>query len=210
MPTAVSPSVPLCGRRGARCPQSHVGLYAGAGTLVFNFCSLREKLRQGICFTCFHTCESILVSSTKAKPPRKAAGMPTEERVQSPGLGSSHEQKGLASVCGENALCAHTHTRVHMHTPARTCTCLYTRIYMCTQTHVYICPQRHMYTRMHIHACAHICAHIPGTHVLELLLLFFGCQGMSDCLRPHGLQHLRVPCPSLSPGVCSSLRPLSQ
>ena len=27
---------------------------------------------------------------------------------------------------------------------------------------------------------------------------------------PHGLQHARLPCPSLSPGVCSSLYPLSQ
>ena len=26
---------------------------------------------------------------------------------------------------------------------------------------------------------------------------------MSDSLRPHGLQHGRLPCPSLSPGVCS-------
>ena len=28
--------------------------------------------------------------------------------------------------------------------------------------------------------------------------------------RPHGLQHTRFPCPSLSPGVCSSLCPWSQ
>ena len=27
---------------------------------------------------------------------------------------------------------------------------------------------------------------------------------MSDALRPHGLQHTRFPCPSLSPGVCSN------
>ena len=27
---------------------------------------------------------------------------------------------------------------------------------------------------------------------------------------PHGLQHIRVPCPSLSPGVCSNSCPLSQ
>ena len=26
---------------------------------------------------------------------------------------------------------------------------------------------------------------------------------MSDCLQPHGLQHTGLPCPSLSPGVCS-------
>ena len=28
-------------------------------------------------------------------------------------------------------------------------------------------------------------------------------------LRPHGLQHTRLPCPSLSPGVCSDSCPLS-
>ena len=33
---------------------------------------------------------------------------------------------------------------------------------------------------------------------------------MSDSLQPHGLQHARLPCPSLSPGVCSASCPLSQ
>ena len=33
---------------------------------------------------------------------------------------------------------------------------------------------------------------------------------MSDCLWPHGLQHARLPCPSLSPRVCSSSYPLSR
>ena len=33
---------------------------------------------------------------------------------------------------------------------------------------------------------------------------------LSDSLRPHGLQHARLPCPSLSPGVCSNSCPLSQ
>ena len=33
---------------------------------------------------------------------------------------------------------------------------------------------------------------------------------MSDSLPPHGLQHARLPCPSLSPGVCSNSCPLSQ
>ena len=32
---------------------------------------------------------------------------------------------------------------------------------------------------------------------------------MSDSLRPHGLQHARLPCPSPSPGVCSNSQPLS-
>ena len=33
---------------------------------------------------------------------------------------------------------------------------------------------------------------------------------MSDSLRPHGLQHARLPCPTLSPGVCSNSCPLSR
>ena len=33
---------------------------------------------------------------------------------------------------------------------------------------------------------------------------------MSDSLWPHGLQHTRLTCPSLSPGVCSNSCPLSQ
>ena len=33
---------------------------------------------------------------------------------------------------------------------------------------------------------------------------------MSNCLRPHGLQHARLPCPSPAPGVYLSSCPLSQ
>ena len=33
---------------------------------------------------------------------------------------------------------------------------------------------------------------------------------MSDYLRPHGLQHTRLPCPSLTPRACSKSCPLSQ
>ena len=33
---------------------------------------------------------------------------------------------------------------------------------------------------------------------------------MFDFLQPHGLQHARLPCPSLSPGACSNSCPLSQ
>ena len=33
---------------------------------------------------------------------------------------------------------------------------------------------------------------------------------MSDSLRPHKLQHARLPCPFLSPGECSNSCPLSQ
>ena len=33
---------------------------------------------------------------------------------------------------------------------------------------------------------------------------------VSDSLRPHGLQHARLPCPSPSPGACSNSCPLSK
>ena len=33
---------------------------------------------------------------------------------------------------------------------------------------------------------------------------------VSDSLQPHGLQHTRLPCPSLTPGACSNSCPLSQ
>ena len=33
---------------------------------------------------------------------------------------------------------------------------------------------------------------------------------MSNYLRPHGLQHIRLPCPSPSPRACSNSCPLSQ
>jgi len=42
------------------------------------------------------------------------------------------------------------------------------------------------------------------------LLLSFGLQVVSDHLQPHGLQHAKLPYPSLSPGVCSNSCPLSQ
>ena len=37
----------------------------------------------------------------------------------------------------------------------------------------------------------------------------FSHSGMSDSLRPHGLQHARPPCPSPTPGACSNSCPLS-
>ena len=38
----------------------------------------------------------------------------------------------------------------------------------------------------------------------NIKLLLFCHSVMSDSLRPHGLQHASLPCPSLSPGVCSN------
>ena len=44
----------------------------------------------------------------------------------------------------------------------------------------------------------------------RVLLLLFNHSVVSDSLQPHGLQHPRLPCPSLSPRVCSNSCPLSQ
>ena len=45
---------------------------------------------------------------------------------------------------------------------------------------------------------------------LPTLLLLFSCSIASDSLWPHGLQHARLSCSSLSPRVCSNSCPLSQ
>ena len=49
-----------------------------------------------------------------------------------------------------------------------------------------------------------------GTCCLPVSLWVFSRSVVSDSLRPHGLQHARLPCPSPSPGACSNLGPLSQ
>ena len=38
----------------------------------------------------------------------------------------------------------------------------------------------------------------------------FSCSVVPDSLRPHGLQHARLPCPSPTPGACSNSCPLSR
>ena len=42
------------------------------------------------------------------------------------------------------------------------------------------------------------------------LLLLFSRSVVSDSLWPHGLQHARLPCPSLSPRLCSNSCPLNR
>ena len=42
-----------------------------------------------------------------------------------------------------------------------------------------------------------------------ILLSLFSGSVMTNSLQPHGLQHVRLPCPSLSPRVCSNSSPLS-
>ena len=43
-----------------------------------------------------------------------------------------------------------------------------------------------------------------------LFFLWFSLSAMSDSLQPHGLQHGRLPCPSLVPSICSNSCPLSE
>ena len=45
---------------------------------------------------------------------------------------------------------------------------------------------------------------------LQVRLLLFSHSVVSDSLRPYGLQHSRLPCPSLSSRACSNSCPLSQ
>ena len=46
-------------------------------------------------------------------------------------------------------------------------------------------------------------------HLFTALLLLFSHSVVSDYLQPRRLQHARLPCPSLSPRVCSDSRPFS-
>ena len=45
---------------------------------------------------------------------------------------------------------------------------------------------------------------------IPFMYLLFSHSVVSSCLWPHGLQHARLSCPWLSPGVCSNSWPLSQ
>ena len=71
------------------------------------------------------------------------------------------------------------------------------------QKHQFFAAQLSSQSNSHIH-----------TWLLELLssfsYLLFSCFVVSNSLRPHGLQHARLLCPPLFPGVCSNLCPLSQ
>ena len=45
---------------------------------------------------------------------------------------------------------------------------------------------------------------------MSIFIHHFNCSVMSDCLQPHGLQHTRLPCLSLTPRACSNSSPSSQ
>ena len=51
---------------------------------------------------------------------------------------------------------------------------------------------------------------LSSTVILEYLSILFSHSVVSDSLRPHGLQHARLPCPSPTPGACSNSCPLSR
>ena len=80
------------------------------------------------------------------------------------------------------------------------------------QPWVYMCsPSPHMHILFFfslfssIGLFVYLCA-----NTTMLLLLLFSHEVVSNSLRPHGLQHVRLPFPSLSPRVCSNSCPLSQ
>ena len=52
--------------------------------------------------------------------------------------------------------------------------------------------------------------YIPRFQGLWTYMLWFSCSVVSNSLRPHSLQHARIPCPSPSPGPCSNSCPLSR
>ena len=49
-----------------------------------------------------------------------------------------------------------------------------------------------------------------GKWAIVKWFLLFSCSVVSDSVRPHVLQHNRLPCPSSSSGICSNSCPLSQ
>ena len=49
----------------------------------------------------------------------------------------------------------------------------------------------------------------PESRTRSKGILFFSRSVMSNSLPPHGLQHAKFPCPSLSLGVCSNSGPLN-
>ena len=57
------------------------------------------------------------------------------------------------------------------------------------------------------HICTHLFIATPFTIVkmfaVQLLVV-------SDSFQPHRLQHIRIPCPSLFPGICTNSCPLSR
>ena len=74
-----------------------------------------------------------------------------------------------------------------------------------------VCVAQYIHLAYFIHNSLYLL--IPTPILASLIspphLLFFSPSVTSDSLQPHGLQHARLPCPSLSPEACSSSCPLS-
>ena len=51
---------------------------------------------------------------------------------------------------------------------------------------------------------------VVSLYIYMCMFLLFSCWVLSDSLWPHAIQHTRLPCPPLSPGVCWNSRPLSR
>ena len=66
-----------------------------------------------------------------------------------------------------------------------------------------------MYQKSHFKYLYDVFLHVIIA-VQWLSLLQFSCSVMSDFLRPHGLQHAGLPCPSPTPGACSNSCPSSR
>ena len=58
--------------------------------------------------------------------------------------------------------------------------------------------------RKHLFRCSFAFSRTPSSGLRSDLLLLFIRSVLSDSLQPHGPQHARIPCPSLSPGVCTN------
>ena len=76
--------------------------------------------------------------------------------------------------------------------------------------------QHNKYTSVYLDEPRTICASnfhlIPSFSIMTISVssVQFSCSVVSDFLRPHGLQHARLPCPSPTPGAYSNSCPLSR
>ena len=88
----------------------------------------------------------------------------------------------LCILLGNRQLNSHTRQRLPTPYPFS----LYNRLYYCKESQ---CAQLENYI---------------SQHPLQTGMTLLFCSVAKSCLslRPHGLQHTRLPCPSLSPGVC--------
>ena len=76
-----------------------------------------------------------------------------------------------------------------------------------------------LFSSVHLHVWSNFSEADAGAWVKQrsstvstpsIWLLLFSRSVVSDSLRPHGLQHARLPRPFLSTGVCSNSCPLNQ